>query len=198
MRLEGWWFRRALEHLKKDNQKPILAEEIIAEEASLREQFKQDNLVIDDDILCAAIDGASYQDRLFVQQLRLIDIRDRRIFIAIRDYYRAFEQRSRWIREELLQVGELDRYETRLLEEWEIHFEHLCDQIGDKATEEEKKKLARDFYYWIETGDLPQIRPQVNESSMARGSYHILSDDKAVGWHPEFKQRLIQLIGVEG
>ena len=70
MRLEGWWFRRALEHLRRDNQKPILAEEIIAEEANLREQFKQDNLVVDDDILCAVIDGACYQSRSFVQQLK--------------------------------------------------------------------------------------------------------------------------------
>lgn len=198
MRLEGWWYRRALQHLKRDNQKPILAEEIIAEEANLREQFKQDNLVVDEDILSATIDKSGYQDRLFVQQLKLIDVRDKRIFIAIRDYFRAFEQRSRWVREELLQVGELDKYETRLMEEWEIHFEQLRDQVGDQTAENEKRRLARELYSWIETGDLQQIRPQVNEPSMARGSYHILSDNQVVGWHPEFKQRLMQLIGVGG
>ena len=97
-----------------------------------------------------------------------------------------------------MQVGELDRYETRLIEEWEIRFEHICDQIGDKTSEEEKKRLAQDLYYWIETGDLPQIRPQVRESSMARGSYHMLSDHEVVGWHPEFRQRLMQLMDLEG
>jgi hypothetical protein len=198
LRLEGWWYRRALQHLKRDNQRPILAEEIIAEEANLREQFKQDNLVVDEDILSAAVDESGYQNRLFVQQLKLIDVKDRRIFIAIRDYFRAFEQRSRWIREELLQVGELDKYETRLIEEWEIRFEQLRDQIGDQTAENEKRRLAQELYYWLETGDLQQIRPQVNEPSMARGSYHILSDNQVVGWHPEFKQRLMQLIGVGG
>ncbi|WKZ35798.1 MAG: hypothetical protein QY332_19480 [Anaerolineales bacterium] len=198
IRLEGWWYRRALQHLNRDNQKPILAEEIIAEEANLREQFKQDNLVVDEDILSATIDESGYQDRLFVQQLKLIDLKDKRIFIAIRDYFRAFEQRSRWVREELLQVGELDKYEARLMEDWEIRFEQLRDQIGDQTAENEKRRLAQELYSWIETGNLQQVRPQVNEPSMARGSYHILSDNQVVGWHPEFKQRLIQLIGVGG
>ncbi len=198
VRLEGWWYRRALQHLKRDNQKPILAEEIIAEEANLREQFKQDNLVVDEDILSATIDESDYQNKLFVQQLKLINVKDRRIFIAIKDYYRAFEQRSRWVREELLQVGEIDRYESRLIEEWEIRFEQIRDQIGDETAEKEKQRLAQELYDWIETGNLRQIRPQVNEPSMARGSYHILSDNQVVGWHPEFRQRLMQVIGVGG
>lgn len=195
-RLEGWWYRRALQHLNKANQIPILAEEIMAESSMLREQFKQDNLIVDADILSAAIDEKSYQTRIFVQQLKLININDRRIFFAIRDYFRAFEQRSRWIREELLQVGELDTYETRLTEEWEIRYEQLRDQIGDETAEKEMHRLAQELYAWVETGTLKQIRPQVNEPSMARGSYHILSDSQIIGWHPEFKHRLAELIGM--
>lgn len=197
-RLEGWWYRRAIQHLSKDNQNPILVEEIIAEETSLREQFKQDNLVIDEDILLATVDESIYQNRVFVQQLKLINVKDRRIFFAIKDYFRAFEQRSRWIREELLQVGELDLYETRLTEEWEIRFEQLRDQLGDETADQEMCRLAKELYSWVENGPLQPIRPQVNEPSMARGSYHILSDNLVVGWHPEFKRRLVELIGIGG
>jgi hypothetical protein len=197
-RLEGWWYRRAIQHLSKDNQKPILVEEIIAEETTLREQFKQDNLVIDEDILLATVDESTYQNRVFVQQLKLINVKDRRIFFAIKDYFRAFEQRSRWIREELLQVGELDLYETRLTEEWEIRFEQLRDQLGDETADQEMGRLAKELYSWVENGPHQPIRPQVNEPSMARGSYHILSDNLVVGWHPEFKRRLVELIGIGG
>lgn len=197
-RLEGWWYRRAIQHLSKDNQNPILVEEIIAEETSLREQFKQDNLVIDEDILLATVDESIYQNRVFVQQLKLINVKDRRIFFAIKDYFRAFEQRSRWIREELLHVGELDLYETRLTEEWEIRFEQLRDQLGDETADQEMCRLAKELYSWVENGPLQPIRPQVNEPSMARGSYHILSDNLVVGWHPEFKRRLVELIGIGG
>lgn len=196
MRFEGWWYRRALQHLKKDNQQPILVEEIITEEAALREQFKQDNLVIDEDILATAIDESFYQNRIFVRQLKLIHVSDKRIFFAIRDYFRAFEQRSRWIREELIQAGELDMYERRLTEEWEMRFEQLRDQVGDQTAEQEMRRFALELYSWVETGELPRIRPQVNEPSMARGSYHILSDNQNVGWHPLFKQRLMELLGM--
>jgi hypothetical protein len=195
VRLEGWWYRRALLHLTKDKQAPILGEEIIAELGNLREQFKRDNLVIDDDIVSATINESEYQDRIFVQQLKLIDVNNKRIFIAIRDYFRAFQQRSRWIREDLLQVGELDRYEKRLTEEWEIRFEQMRDQLGEETADKEKKQLAQDLYSWVEIGVLHQIRAQVNEPSMARGSYHILSDNKSIGWHPEFTERLMKLLG---
>ena len=99
-RLEGWWLRRAITYLAVRDSKPILSNELLAETAQLREQFKQENLPVDNDIMSAAVDASGYQERMFVIQLRLIDISHQRIFHAIRNYFRAFEQRSRWIREE--------------------------------------------------------------------------------------------------
>ncbi|MBL8743999.1 MAG: hypothetical protein JNK04_22990, partial [Myxococcales bacterium] len=50
-RLEGWWLRRVLKQLSASPQPAgILSAEIEAEMTELREQFKQDNLPIDDDI----------------------------------------------------------------------------------------------------------------------------------------------------
>jgi len=195
-RLESWWYRRALLHLTKDNRNPILSEELLAEFGILREQFRQDNLPIDEDIWKSAIDDVVYQDRTFVRQLKIIEIGTRRIFFAVRDYFRAFEQRSRWIREDLLEVGELDKYEQELIEEWEIHFEQMRDLLGEEVTESERIRLAQEIYAWIESGALKQIRPHVKQASLARGSYHILSDRQVVGWHPEFKEKLTQLLGV--
>ena len=193
-RIEGWWFRRVINHLSSDASEPILSEELLAEEGRLREQFKQDNLPIDDDIMNAAVDASGYQDRAFVHQLRLIEINNRRIFFAIRDYFRAFEQRSRWIREYLLFVGELDRYEDRLVEEWERLFEGMRDEFGDGVAEEEKKMAARTLYKWVETGIHRTIRASVTEPSIARGTYQILADKLQVGWHPEFLKRLKKLL----
>ena len=110
-RLEGWWLRRVINHLAEGSSTPILSQELEKETARLREQFKQDNLPIDDDILSETVDASGYQDRKFVQQLRLIEVGNKRIFYAIQNYFRAFMQRSRWVREDLLLVGELDRYE---------------------------------------------------------------------------------------
>ena len=192
-RLEGWWYRLAVKHLIDSDAKPIMSEELNSEMISLREQFKQESLPIDEDIMRASVDASGYQDRLFVQQLRLIEIGNPRIFHAIRNYFRAFEQRSRWVREDLLLVGELDHYEEQLVEEWDILFQQMRDELGDIATEAAKKASAQTLYKWVETGILPQIRSNVTEPSIARGSYQILSDAKHVGWHLEFRERLQQL-----
>lgn len=195
-RLMGWWYRRIFPHLSNKNIKPILGLEILDEIGNLREQFKEENLPIDDDIMHVVVDETVYQSYVFVQQLRLIEISSRRIFFAIRDYYRAYTHRLRSIREDLVLLGDLDRYEQRLIEEWEIHFERMRDELGDETTEEEKKKAAHELYRWIEEGDLTKIRTMVDEPCISRGSYHMLADDLKVGWHLEFADRLRELLGV--
>jgi len=197
-RLEGWWFRRSIKNMAKSDPNPILSEELYAETTRLREQFKQDCLPIDDEIMDATMDAtihaSGYQDTIFVQQLRMIEIGNPRVVFAIRNYFRAFEQRSRWIREDLLLVGELGRYEDRLVEEWDLRFQQMRDELGDETAEEAKKREAQTLYKWIETGMHHSIRPGVTELSIARGTYHMLADDQRVGWHPEFVQRLKNLL----
>ena len=189
-RLEGWWFSRVIKQLTKVTVGPILSEELEDQADELREQFKEDNLPIDDVVREADIDLTSHLDKRFVTQLKLINVTNPRIFIAIREYFRAYEQRSRWIREDLLRVGELDRYEVRLIEEWQIFFERMKEDLGEKAAEEEKVRAARALYEWVEAKANFPIRPRCTEPYVTRGSFHILADGLRVGWHPEFADRV--------
>lgn len=195
-RLEGWWLGQVVKHLQDDQANPILGEELEAEANRIREQFKEDKLPVDDDIMHATVDATGYISRVFVEQLKLIDINYNRIFHAIRNYYRAFEQRSRWVRDDLLYVGELDRYQDRLIEEWDLVFQQMRDKLGDEAAEEAKARAAQTLYGWVETGAHAAIRPAVTEPAVARGSYQILADDLRVGWHLEFRERLEGMLAV--
>ncbi len=192
-RLEGWWFGRALRQLTDEASPPIFSFELESELHDLQEQFKRDALPVDRDILEREVDAAAYDNAVFVQQARLAGIGSRRILAAIRDYYRAFAQRSRWMREELLLVGELDSYERLLREEWELKFNRLADKLGEAAAEDAKRSAAQKVYAWVEDSCYP-IRPQVQHPSMTRGSFHILADTLRLGWHPEFMQRLKHLL----
>jgi hypothetical protein len=189
-RLEGWWLTRVIRHLTKSDSKPILSDEFSAEITELREQFKQDSLPIDDDIMKASIDALGYQDRTFVEQLRLIEIGNPRIVYAIKNYFRAFEHRSRWLREDLLGIGELEKYEDALFEEWDIHFQEMKEELGEEPTEEIMKNAARALYKWVEIGTHPRIRSGVVEPSIPRGTFQILSDSQRLGWHVKFRERL--------
>ena len=54
------------------------------------------------------------------------------------DYYRAFNQRASWVRNNLLYIDELDKYERRLIDEWEREFAMMADAL------EENPNLAED------------------------------------------------------
>lgn len=196
-RLEGWWFRRVLHHLKGEPHDAILSEELDAELHRLRQQFHDDNLPIDSDIIETEIDEEAFSDHLFVEQLRLIELTNKRILNAMRQYFRASEHRSKWLREGFLAYGELENYDRLLFEEWELHFDAMAQDIGEQAAEEEMRKAARRLYRWAESEALFPIRSAVKEPFVTRGSLQILANSKKIGWHLKFFERLKSL-AVEG
>lgn len=197
--LEGWWLRRVISQLLNLSADRILSAEIEAEMSDLRQQFKQGALPISDDLRQYDLDEATaekHADSPFVHQLHLAKVNAHRIAAAIRDYYRAFEQRSRWTRDDLI-IGDLDAYERRLKEEWELTFRRVQDDLGQVTTEELKINAARTVLSWAETALIP-IRPAVTEPFVTRGSLHMLADGLEIGWHPEFRDRLASLLNLSG
>jgi len=191
-RLEGWWFERVLRQLANADGDRIGSIEIEAQMSDLREQFQRQSLPIDVDVLEATLDDATkaaLTDTTFVRQLEIISAGKSRITSAIRDYYRAFQQRSRWLREDLVVDLDLHRYERRLIEAWELTFDAMKDDLGEGAAEEAKSRAARGVLAWAESASIP-IRVNVTEPFVSRGSFHILSDSARIGWHPEFSERL--------
>ena len=67
----------------------------------LHKQFVDDNLPIDFiDAIVPSEEELQKNKEYFIEQLRLVSITNPRIKLAISDYYRASEQRSRWVRED--------------------------------------------------------------------------------------------------
>ena len=195
-RLEGWWLRRVLRQLANATSDRIGSVELESQMSDLREQFKQESLPIDDDLLEFPLDEATregHDDSTFVRQIELTKAGKRRIAAAIRDYYRAFEQRSRWLRDDLVVGMDLHKYEKRLVEEWELSFEAMRDQLGEAAAENAKEAAARDLLAWAEQ-TLISIRPNVTEPFVSRGSLHMLSDKLRVGWHVDFRDHLAHVL----
>lgn len=196
-RLEGWWLRRVLRQLTDPQHGRIGSVELEAHMSDLRQQFKLDALPIDDDLLAFELDDATrhaYEEHTFVMQLQIIKAGNRRIVAAIRDYFRAFEQRSRWLREDLVVGLDLDKYEKRLVEEWELVFEAMRDELDDDAVDNIREQAARSVLSWAESAAI-SIRPNVTEPFVSRGSLHMLADNARIGWHPEFQNRLASLLG---
>lgn len=195
-RLEGWWFKRVVDHLIAGSSKTILGYEVEAQINDIAEQFRPDSLPIDFFDEEPPENNPEEDDRPFVHQLRLIAVKNKRIEHAIRDYYRAFQQRSKWVREDLLRIGELEKYEKRLIEEWERHFEIINENEPDDADEVSLQERGRKVYNWMEQQAQIHIRRDCTEPYVMRGSFHMLANGTPpkLGWHPHFLERLEQIL----
>lgn len=185
--VEGWWLRRVIKHLLGQGAGTISNSELRRVIDDFRERFKSENLPIDFlNLKLSPEEIAKSSACNFVKQLGIIKVEAARVLGAIRDYRRAYEQRSKWIIRDLLYDEELINYESRLVEEWERRFSRMKGKVVSQ-NDEEKVLKGQSLYDEIEFQvDLP-IRKEVTEKYVMRGSYHILADRLAVGWHLDFR-----------
>ncbi|WP_368930428.1 ABC-three component system protein [Achromobacter xylosoxidans] len=203
-RLEGWWTNAVINQLTGGKSEGIFGYEVSDKLSNFAEEYKADNLPITfrGKVPTDEIDTDA-DPRLFVAQLREIGISSNRIRSAILDYYRAFEQRSAWARENLLVLGEVEEYEDRLTDEWDRYKDVAFEKLKDDSAEEALREAGATLYYWaeFETGKIEslRIRARVTEPYVLRGSFHILADstpEPKVYWHPRFLDRLGAVLGV--
>jgi hypothetical protein len=190
-RLLGWWEARLTEHLGAPDSDVISADELTDRVAFLREQFSTANLPIDDDIFSMTVPESDLSSKIFIEQLRLLSLSNSAITIALREYYRAFVQRSRWVKDDLLMTDELPRYERRLREEWERHF--ALRPAASTHSEDDLRAIGMDIYRTLTESDF-RIRTNCSEPFIMRGSFHMLADELSIGWHPDFIARLQHLL----
>lgn len=194
-RIEGWWFNRVILALTDGSCQPILKRDLRAQVDDLRDSFRQDALPIDFLDLEAPLEKDLRPDeRAFIEQLRLVAISNPRIRSAIEDYYRAYAQRSRWLRDGLVLPGDLESYERRLVDEWKRRHDTMVEDLGQDATEDQKRRDGKALYGWCEQQAHIPIRPNCTEKFVMRGSYHLLANDLKVGWHADFLARLARVL----
>ncbi len=187
--VEGWWFALAVKALSSTDHTMIDYTSLRNKIVSVGDQYRDDNLPIEEWSLEEISDEELVQyNRTFIQQLRLIEEGNAVLRRAIKNYYRAYQQRSSWAREELLLPNELEDYEKRLIDEWE-QCKAFMDEDGDPVVQ------GKALYKEIMGKDIP-IRKLCTEPFVMRGSYEMLADKKDIGWHREYMERLEMLLPV--
>jgi len=203
-RLEGWWNNEVIKQLTGNRDEGIFGFEVSDKLSALAEEYKLDNLPITFRAKEPAGEIDTENDpRIFVVQLRKIGVSSSRIRNAILDYYRAFEQRSEWARENLLELGEIEDYEARLVDEWSRYRDVVFEDLDENSAEDLLKRAGKELYKWADqqSGNIEslRIRARVTEPYVTRGSFHILADaapEPRVYWHPRFLGRLGNVLGM--
>jgi hypothetical protein len=203
-RLEGWWDDEVIKQLTGNREEGIFGFEVSDKLSALSEEYKLDNLPITfrGKEPAGEIDTES-DPRTFVMQLRAIGVSSSRIRNAILDYYRAYEQRSEWARENILVSGEIEDYEDRLVEEWSRYRDVVFEDLDKNNAEDVLQRAGKELYKWADqqSGNIEslRIRARVTEPYVTRGSFHILADavpEPRVYWHPRFLERLGKILEV--
>jgi len=70
--------------------------------------------------------------------MELIGAKKSKINNAVQSYYRAYAQRSKWIKETLIYSDELDEYDERLNREWKFQFDEITDELEEVVLKNKK------------------------------------------------------------
>jgi hypothetical protein len=161
--------------------------EVEAKLDDIRDGLKRGALVADQEHADPpAEEIADYEGRLFVRQLKAVGVGGNRVEYAKRDYYRAFTQRSKWVREHLVFDGEIAKYEVTLIEEWQPRFQQMQEKLAaGELSPAAQRASGQEIYSWVEAEARFPFR-SVTHRFLTVGSYHMLANDLRVGWHPDY------------
>ncbi|KAB7695019.1 ABC-three component system protein [Plesiomonas shigelloides] len=186
-RIEGSWFKWVVEALSKTPSGVINLGVLQALVENIRPEYALTNLPAE--YVDALPDAMNVDNdmRIFVMQMRLFKAPKKLIELAITNYYRAFEQRSKWAGDGLLNPGEISGFDRKLFEKWSEQ-QAFMEMQEALDTEEAKRAYSAKLYQYCQQHGVVPIRPDFVEEYLSKGSYHMLSDNLRIGWHPDYEQ----------
>lgn len=123
--------------------------------------------------------------RTYVKQLDVIELDYDDQLSAVTDFLRASADRTAWSERGLVHESSFDSYENDLKRAW-INNKRLSDIACSKFEDSIKGQ------HLYSNCSLHNARLQGMDipNHFTAGSYHALSDEQVIGWHPDYKNKL--------
>lgn len=142
---------------------------------------------------------AAAEGSLLERQIDLVDGGPRRVQRAVRDRWRARNQRRRWTDDDASLVVDLKTYDDLLKEAWGDQHGPMCDDCrGLEDGEHRRHGLA--VLDWAHDGAPISVRPPRpgwSDGFYVRGMLQQFADELEVGWHPDYLAKLGAASAVE-
>jgi len=181
-----WWSRQIVHAHCGKRDKAVHRFELVKRHMEIIADIEHDQLV---DYFAAELPPDTYRSHPMVgNQIGLVGGTETWLQRAVTNEWRARESRSRWSTENPTWQEKISQYDDRLAEEWSYKHADMCEECGGQSDEVKKTKgyelLKWSFY---EAPDkVEALASSVTAPSYVRGTYHVLSIDGRVGWHPEY------------
>lgn len=185
-----WWDRQIVYSLCGMRDRVVLRTELQHQISSIVGDIEQGKLAADFETVNPPED---YQpDSMLARQIRLVEGKTSDLSKAIREEWKAREQRSKWLNRNPAMVTLINEYDRVLEEHWS---DRHCQMVEDCVELDEKRKCASGLKIlrWTHE-DAPNVIRPIAEGWSApyyvRGSYQVLAINLTVGWHPEYAVKL--------
>lgn len=121
----------------------------------------------------------------YVRQLELINLETDDILEAINDYYKSEINRDKWNEDGILSLEDLQTFKSDLISSYK-QSKRIIDIRNSNNTDIDKGQL---LYSECQQKDI-KLAQKIPPSKTVQGTYHLLSDEKELGWHPDWKNKL--------
>lgn len=201
-----WWDAMTIDMLQ-GRRSGIAVTQLKTFMQELRDQYSRDSLrttISRDDITEEDVERNS-AGRFYDQMLAVRYSRGN-LRLAVIDYYRAVSQETQWLDDSLVGLHELRTFEENLRDEWERAFNDMLDDLGggtgsydpNTVDEDTKRQAGKALLRALMDSTSVTIRKHYHDPFFARGKRHELAHraaDVGIGWHPDFADRLEELVG---
>lgn len=189
-RLIEWWDRQIVYSLCGERDRLITRAELQGQIMDVVADLEQGKLVAEFETVSHPED---YQpDGMLARQIGLVKGKPYDLERAIREEWKAREQRARWLADNPAMATKITAYDVVLREHWSDRHAELvdaCASLDEDGKCESGLKLLRWTHHEAPTTVRP-IAEGWGAPYYVRGSYQVLAINLKVGWHPDYETLL--------
>ncbi len=189
-RLVEWWDRQVIYSLCGKRCRVITRIELQQQISSIVGDIEAERLVPD---FNTVLPPDSWQpDGMLMRQIKLVEGAESDITRAIREEWRAREQRAKWVDANTAMASKINDHDLMLQEEWSdrhLQMVEACAEVEDKQKCQSGLSLLR-WTHERAPNEVPPIGDGWSAPYYVRGSYQVLAIDLKVGWHPDYRDLL--------
>jgi hypothetical protein len=189
-RLIEWWDRQIVYSLCGERDRVITRAELQSQIMAVVADLEQGKLVAEFETVSHPED---YQpDGMLARQIELVKGKPYDLERAIREEWKAREQRARWLADNPAMATKITAYDAVLREHWSDRHAELvdaCASLKEDGKCESGLKLLRWTHHEAPTAVRP-IAEGWGAPYYVRGSYQVLAINLKVGWHPDYETLL--------
>ena len=181
----GWLITRITGDIREKKCPIIYKEEFVKENQAFANSIRSRSLVdysLSNQPSEEELAEEAISDKVYVRQLQAIAVDQTKMIRACSDYYRASINRQMWIEKELVSPEAADEFEAKLCSAYEHEKERIELENGGLNDVQRGRLLLNAC-----EGQQVRISDRDPVDRTIPGTYHHLSDDLRLGWHPSWE-----------